>query len=221
LKSCFLFYILKADVETIVNRRKVVYDNDMATEPWKYLITNSFGTLGYLSIIIQWTWGLITFGQPLLSADQPLLLPQAPIPQASHATDFGIFSPFVTLLALFITILVVVLTVVNLLRLPKAVGRAGAKTTHVVATQIVKKVQRHHPVPAKKSIKLAFWVVWLLKFIAVFIPLTLVFITPSIDGLSTQLITAIGVICAAFSVFYFACQFLLSLVLKLDNKKVW
>lgn len=193
----------------------------MAKTSWRYAVVNTLGTLGYLSIIIQWTWCVITLGQPLLSSDRPLFLPQAPVPPVSHIIDFGIFTPFVSVIALFIVLLIIFLTVITLIRLPRTVGKTGSDVTHVVASQIIKRTHHRHPLPIKKRKRLSFWIIWVLKFIAVYIPFALVFITPSIDGLTTQLITTVGFACAVLSTFYFVLQLSLTHILRLDKKKIW
>lgn len=187
----------------------------------KYALANTLGTLGYLSIILQWTWCLITLGNPILTAKNPLFIPQAPIPDAQPAIDFGIFAPFIPFIALIIVAVLLFLTVFTLVRIPKTVGEKGAQATHVIAERIVKQTAKHRPLPAKKRKRLAAWIVWLLKALAVYIPLALVFITPGVEELTTQLITAIGFMGAAFSTGYFLLQLLLSLTLKLDPKKIW
>ncbi|MBC7764173.1 hypothetical protein H7Y29_00495 [Microbacteriaceae bacterium] len=193
----------------------------MTSTSWRYAVVNTLGTLGYLSIIVQWTWCVITLGQPLLSADKHLYLPQAPVPPVSHVIDFGILAPFVPVLALLVTVIIIVLTVVTLVRLPKAVGKTGSNMTHAAASQIIKKTHRHHSLPIKKRNKLSFWIIWLLKSIAVYVPFALVFITPAVDGLTTRLVTTVSFACAVLSTFYFVLQLSLSFILKLDKKKIW
>ena len=207
--------------QLIAKHNHLVYDGTMTSTPWRYIIVNSFGALGYISVIIQWTWSFITLGQPLITADRPLFLPQAPIPPVSHAIDFGVFTPFVSLIALFVTVLIIIFTIITIFRLPKTIGEKGSDITHVVATKIVKTTHRRHPLPVKKTIRLSFWIVCLLKVAAICTPFLLIFITPAIQGLTTQLIFAVGVICALFSLFYFVLQLVLALILRLDKKKVW
>jgi hypothetical protein len=195
----------------------------MISSPWRYLIVNSLGTLGYLSIVIQWTWCLITLGHPLLSADIFATPPPSPSPSSIHSPmiDPGLFAPFVPLFAVLVTILVITLTVITLIRLPRTVGKKGAELTHVIATQIVKKAEHRHRMTPKKRVQVSVWITWILKIVAIYVPFALVFATPAVEDLSSQLITLIGFTCAAFSTLYFTLQLLLSFILKLDTKKVW
>jgi hypothetical protein len=193
----------------------------MKNPSWRYAITNTFGTLGYISLIIQWAWCLITFGHPLFSLNTAFFLPQAPIPKTTQVIDFGIFTPFISLFALFITILIIILTIITLFFLPRKIGKTGSTVTHVVASQIIKKTHHHQPLPAEKRIRLSFWIIIILKVVAIYAPFALVFITPPVEGLTPRLVTTVGFICAVFSIFYFSLQLLLSFVLRLDKKKIW
>ncbi len=205
----------------IGNDSVVVYDNDMTHAPWRSIVVNSFGSLGYMSIIIQWTWCFITLGYPLFSSDHAFLLPQAPIPETRTPVDFGEFTPFIGLLAIFIAVLVTILSVVIVIRLPKTIGEKGAMATHVVARQVVKQTHRQRPIAKQERDRLSYSIVWALKGFAIAIPVALLFSTPAIEGLTTQLITTLGIVCGAFSLFYFSTQLLLAVMLKVNKNKVW
>ncbi len=193
----------------------------MTHASWRSVVVNSLGSLGYMSIIIQWTWCFITLGYPLFSTDHAFLLPQAPIPETRTPVDFGEFTPFIGLVTIFIAILVTIISVVILVRLPKVIGEKGALATHVVARQVVKQTHRQRPIAKKERDRLSYSITWALKGIAIAIPVALVFLTPAIEGLTTQLITTIGIISGAFSLFYFSAQLLFAFMLKVNKNKVW
>lgn len=188
---------------------------------WRYTLTNAFGTLGYLSGILQWVWTAIILCYPIVSTNPSPLFP-APVHHASPSTpSFGAFTPVVFIAALLTTLLVLALTVITLIKLPKTIGTSGAKTTHTVAKAIIPTVTHHKKIPKKQYLTLSYRIVLGLKYIMTVLPFVLLALAPATGGLSTRIIMTIGVFTTAFTLFYFSIQAILVEVLRVDKKKVW
>ena len=99
----------------------------------RLLLVNTFGTLGYLSLLLQWAWTAIILLYPLLQsgAIQRMLTPKQPAkPIEAHPEYYSDAAPFIAAISVIITIAVIVISVVTILGLPKKIGKTGAKIRH-------------------------------------------------------------------------------------------
>ena len=71
------------------------------------IVVNIFGTLGYLSVFLQWTWTAIILLYPLFQSEavQKIFLPerQAPRPVVSHSGCYSDAAPFIAIVSIAIT----------------------------------------------------------------------------------------------------------------------
>ena len=193
----------------------------MKTNPWRLRLTNTIGTLGYISVLLQWAWAAIILCYPLITADHTILFPtntpQAPATQM----EFGAMSPMLLIVAAIFTLLVLALSVIALIQLPKNIGKAGTKTTHAVAKVVLPTVTHHKELSKKRYFTLSYRIVFGIKYLMTVLPFVLLIFAPSIIGLSAKIITTVGALVLTFSLVYFSVQLLLAEVLRVDKKKVW
>jgi hypothetical protein len=193
----------------------------MTNTAWRPTFVNIFGTLGYISIILQWAWTLIILCYPLITADHSTFLPQPTLHTSAPAMEFGALSPVVIFMAIAFTLLMLVMTVIIVIRLPKTIGISGAKTTHVVAKVIVPAITHRKAIPKKKYMTISYRIILGLKYVLAALPLGLLVFAPTIDALPDNIITFVGIIAAGFTLAYFTVQAILVQILKVDKKKVW
>lgn len=200
---------------------KLIYYKVMKTSAWRLPVVNILGTLGYISGVLQWAWTLIVLCYPLITADRSSFLPEPAPHIPTPTTEFGILSPVVIFIAIAFTLLVLLMTVIVIVRLPKTIGISGAKTTQTVAKVIVPTITHQKHIPKKRYITLTYRIVVGLKYFLTLLPLGLLLFAPAISNLPVNVITAVGLIAAGFTLAYFSTQTILVQLLKVDKKKVW
>lgn len=181
-------------------------------------IANVFGTLGYISIIFQWLWTLLIVCYPLIISDHSVLMPNGQ-PQPTTTPDD--ISPVALVFAITSTVVVMIITVVMLVRLPKQIGQRGAKITHHAAEVIMPVITQKKVVTKKKRAKLSYRIIISLKAAAIILPLFGLLFTPSTVPLESAVIWALGIFCASWSIAYIGIQQVIGLITKTPRHKLW
>lgn len=179
---------------------------------------NLFGTLGYIAIIFQWLWALLIICYPFIISDHSFFTPNG---QPQPATTPSALSPIAVVVAIIATVAVMCITVVVLVRLPKQIGRQGAKITHHAAEIVMPVITKHRVVPKKKRVTLSYRVILLFKALAIGLPLFCLSFAPSGTPLEPAVMWALGIFCASWSVAYVGLQQLIALAAKLPRDKLW
>lgn len=197
------------------------YHKNMSAPIKSLIVANTFGTLGYLSTILQWLWAFIVVGYPLLSHNHlSALLPEPSAHSHSTSIDLGALSPIATITAIVFTFLVVGFTIVALIRMPMAIGKRGSKTTHKAATVLVPIVS-HQKLTKKQKRTLTIRLTWWIKLCLIVAPLFALLFASTETGLNQAIIYTIGGFCAIVSLVYFAIQRALQSIFRLDATTMW
>ncbi len=184
------------------------------------VVANIFGTLGYLSIIMQWLWLVVIVAHPLLSSDFSFFLPDksaqpVAVPVASSP------SPIVIGLVLFLTILIFAMTFYVIWKLPKKIGSQGAVATKRAATALIPVITHHKKISKKRRMRLSYQVVLGIKLFLIIVPiLGLIFAQP-INGLDARAIWTVGIFCGLFSLIYIGVQQLIAALLSVKTDDIW
>lgn len=182
---------------------------------------NVFGTLGYLSVLLQWTWTLLLLCYPLITADHSFFLPDTPT-EPFHPTNTAVTSsPITAVIAIAVTAFILVATVIVIARLPKQIGKRGAQITHQTADSLIPIVTKHKPLPQKKRRALSYRIILIAKATAILLPIVGLIWTESPYPLTDAIVWTIGIYCAAWSVAYFAVQQAIGLLGKIDTRQLW
>lgn len=182
---------------------------------------NVFGTLGYLSVLLQWTWTLLLLCYPLITADHSFFLPDTPT-EPFHPTNTAVTSsPITAVIAIAVTAFILVATVIVIARLPKQIGKRGAQITHQTADSLIPIVTKHKPLPQKKRRALSYRIILIAKATAILLPIVGLIWTESPYPLTDAIVWTIGIYCAAWSVAYFAVQQVIGLLGKIDTRQLW
>jgi len=186
------------------------------------VVANTFGALGYMSVLFQWTWSLLLVGYPFLVAHPEIL--QAPQQQTEITPPLEIspaFTPFATLLVSIVTIIVLVVAIVTLMRLPKTIGRTGARITQRTATTIIPVLTHHKKLSPSEKKRLSFRVILALKLAVTIAPLVLLLFAQPLQGITSPIMWFLGTFAALSSAFYFGLQLLTAYLGKIDRSKLW
>ncbi len=184
-------------------------------------LANTFGTLGYVSLIMQWLWTCVIVGYPLFTQDKlSFFLPKPATATPPPVIEYGGFTPFITGIAIVFTLLVLAATIYALIRLPVTVGKKGSKLTHKTATVIAPTIAPKK-LTKKQRTALIERITWWVKLVLILVPLIALLFASSETGLSNGVILVIGGFCAVWSGFCFLLQYLLGKALRLPEARLW
>ena len=190
------------------------------------IVVNIFGTLGYLSVFLQWTWTAIILLYPLFQSEavQKIFLPerQAPRPVVSHSGCYSDAAPFIAIVSIAITAAIIVMSIITLIGLPKKIGKTGAKITHSAADVIAANTRPPKQQPAKKwKLNLSYKLIICIKLILTVLPVILLLFAPTIPKLPHQVMTIVGNFCLVVSAVYWLIQYALAKILRVPHKEIW
>lgn len=187
----------------------------------RVVLANTFGTLGYLSVVFQWMWALLLFSSPLLAGSNATILqPQQPV-VTQPANISPEMTPLLGAIAGIVTIFILVLTIITIIRLPKSFGKKAAITSKTTARAILPIVTHHKKVTKKQRVVLSYKIILCLKSAAIVFPLISLCFLPAIADLDPAIIWTIGLFAAAASLTYFATQSLVAHIGKIPLKQLW
>lgn len=184
-------------------------------------LTNTFGALGYASILTQWLWALVTVGYPLITSDKwRLLIPKPTEPSPQQPIELGVLSPVVTGIAIVFTLAVLALTIYVLTKLPTTIGKTGHRVTQSTATVIAPAVN-HKKLSKKQRATLTFTLTWWVKLVLIIVPFAALRLASPQTGLEPLVVLTIGGFCAAMSMLWIGIQYLCYKILRLLPEQVW
>ena len=169
-------------------------------------VANTFGTLGYLSLVIQWAWTGLILAYPIIM-------------KANHGDLWWLSA--VSFLAIVIAIVIVVVSVVAVIRLPKNVGKTGAKLTQTAADAIIPVVAHAKDVPKAKRKRLSFKIIVALKCICTVLALALLLFARPIGQVTFPVIWATGMFCFVCTMVYWLIQYIAAQVGRVPQHKLW
>ena len=191
----------------------------MRIQSKRQLLVNTFGTFGYISLILQWLWVSVLFLPQLFENEKvkDFFMPPTNITQVPsielHAPPL-----LATVLAITITIAVLIITMVILTRLPIAVSKTGKKTVLSTAEKILPVITHHQKLPAKKKRQLTVQIIRIVKFVFTLLPfllLVLVVFVPT--SLPDEIVMFVGGFLALTTLVWFSLQYGLAKILRIEE----
>ena len=184
-------------------------------------IANTFGALGYMSLIVQSLWACLVVGYPLFSQQNMAMF----LPQPSEHTMRPLaidsqFSPIVTVFVALFTVAVLVATIIALIRLPASIGNKGKKVTHRTAELLVPTIA-HGKTTKKQKKRLIERLTWWVKASLIMLPLFALIWASTDTGLEYRVILAVGTLCAAWSGLCFGSQYIAGRIFRLPSDVIW
>lgn len=185
------------------------------------LVVNTFGTLGYISVIFQWVWSLLLLAYPLITASPDLFLQQHTPKNTTPLEIAPAFSPLLTVIAIATTVLILIATTIVVARLPKTVGQGASRLTKTTAKSILPAVARHKKISKKERQRLSYRIILVLKAILVGVPLVVLLFARPIEQLDSSVMWAIALFAAACSLAYFCTQQIVAYFGKIPRADIW
>lgn len=188
-------------------------------------IANLFGAAGYFMVSIQWLWLTATLILPLLSNDtiKNFVLPSPSQNQTTPpAVDISL-PPFVEMAIVVLSIIFAVVVVIYAIYMvPRTISRTGHSTVTKAASFAVKQTTQQQKIKPRQRQLLTTRYIWLLKLIAILIPLALLVVPTSSEvGLTHDLVIISAVFLAAVSTVCFTLQISIAYITKLPYKNLW
>ena len=109
----------------------------------KLVAANALGSLGYLSLLIEWAWVALVFVYPLAENGQLSWIlgntpPELPPPPAPI-----VITPFTIAIIAITVAICLVTTIYALVKFPISVGRTGARLTHESVRAVIPQITGH------------------------------------------------------------------------------
>ena len=182
----------------------------MKSRTFRRISTYLFLTMAYGSCLLQWLWVTIV-ALPLLLENGTLDVLMSD-PQSGPAPSLPVteHSPILWVAAGIVTILVLIMTVVVLIRLPRAIVRSGEFIVHQTTEAVVPIVTHHQPVPKKKQLIVSQRIRMAIQTLLVLIPVVISIFLPADGQLTGQIIVLVSLWLAGFSAVGFVVSWLLS-----------
>lgn len=184
-------------------------------------VANLFGTLGYLSVLLQWSWAGLLLIYPLLVAQPEFLFPKPSPVQPEVMDPMPALTPLMVIIAAAVTIVILIITAITLVQLPKRIGKRGAALTHSAARSALPVLTHHKKITKKERQRLSYRLILLLKLGTVIIPIVAIIFIAPIDHITPIVIWTIMLFCAAWSLTYFAIQQVIAKLARLDTDMLW
>ena len=190
-------------------------------------VANIFGTLGYISLIIQWVWTGIILVYPLILSGTAeswwnCLQPKATKPPTTVApTDFGSATSFINVFAIILTAVILAISIILIFRLPKKIGETGAHLTQSAANAVIPIIYRAEEMPKAKRKRLSFKIIVTTKCLLTLLALALLLFAQPISQLSFSVIWALGSFCFVCTMIYWLIQYLIARFYRVNQSKIW
>jgi len=155
-----------------------------------------FELISYVFTVFGWLWlGMLL--APLLEGTQALelLLPNG-ITEVQPVTPHESTSPFLLIVAAFVTASILILCVVLLWRLPKNILKAGSTVTQTVSEAIVPIAVHKKPLSKKKRLLLTRRTIFLVRLLFIVLPFIGLALCPPIKDVSREVVWFAGAIMA-------------------------
>lgn len=187
----------------------------------KLLAVNILGSLGYLSMLIEWAWVALVFVYPLAEKGKlSWLMPNTPAIPTPPPAPIAM-TPFIVVLMGIIVALCLAATIYALIKLPGSIGRAGARATHISAEAVIPRLTGHKKLTRSRLGRLSFRLIVAIKAILITLPFALTLFLPEVSALPQNVIWIILVFLAFWPMLYFGLQTFFTSLLKLDPTLVW
>lgn len=183
---------------------------------------NTFGALGYISVFFQWTWTLLLAAYPILMKNPDFLLPQPDKRIVVQPIEVDAsFAPILSIIAIVATVLILAISIVVIIRMPKTIGKKASALTHATVKKVVPVLTQHKKISQKTKLKLSKRLITVIKLSIILFPLLiLIFVAPT-DQLSITAMWTVAIFSAVCSMLYFSIQALIAYFGKISYKQLW
>lgn len=182
----------------------------------------ALGTLGYASLLMQWMWMAVVSGYALLmDKNHSWTKIQSAPAQPQPEMQFSLPSPLAVIIAAIITLVIIIATIYVLAKLPRAIGKTGARVTRTTSDALTPLVTNHKPVTPKQRRVISYRLGIAIKMGLVVVPLAVSLLPYPAVPLEYRAVAAMAIIMASFSAGYFALQYLTAHLKQVDRQTIW
>ncbi len=183
----------------------------MSSRTARVLLSNTLLGVSYLAVILNWLWLALIALPRLIETGKFDLLTKVPEPTPEVVQPDAISSsPLMWVVVGIATLGILVMTVVVLIRMPRAIVRTGQKLVNETAEAVIPAVTHHKPLPAKKKLVLSRRIVLLVQLFISIVPLVVCLFLPAYHELTRQIILTIAAWLSAIGVVGFVLSWLIS-----------
>ncbi|HCR55428.1 TPA: hypothetical protein DIV49_00490 [Candidatus Saccharibacteria bacterium] len=166
----------------------------------------------YLTCALQWFWlGILVLGVfaqngmlDTLNQHEPVV---APVPTHEPA------SPVALAIGGIVTVAMIIITVVVLIRLPKAIAKTSQVVTERATETILPVVSHHKKLPKKKKLQLSAKLTFYIRLALIALPFLLLLALPQNESIKPQLVIFVGGLLAITTLTLLAVESVIALAL--------
>lgn len=188
----------------------------------RLFVVNFFGTLFYLSCLLQWMWATLPYMPGIVRLAEMLQGPKdapAPIQEVAASEPPSLL---LLIIAVVATTIIIGLTLYVLIKFPVTVAKSAQKMTQNASARIVPIVTHHARLPEKKRRRLTARIVVYLKLIICVLPVILCACTYFFETeLGYGITMAIAAVLGLGSFLLLTAQLLIARWLKVKSSAIW
>lgn len=194
-----------------------------APKPAFLWVTSLFGTLGYGSLLLQWSWWALLFLPGILENQyvKDFLLPEPNAAKQEVVRADPSFSLAYTVIGMVVLVVILAITAYVLAKIPSQIAKGGNKVITSATSATLPVLSHNKKVSPKQRKKLTLRLSKLFKLLLIVMPLallsTLAFMPTTLPN---EIIWLVGGLLAAGSVVWFGLQYLAAKLLGIDELKL-
>jgi hypothetical protein len=175
------------------------------------LTANTLLGVAYFALVLDWLWLALVALPRLIETGKLdfLTTPPTPQPEIVHP-DVVASSPLMWLVVGIATLGILIMTVVVLIRIPRAVVQTGQKVITETAEAVLPVFTHHKQIPAKKKRLLSRRLMLVIQMLLSTLPLVVCLFLPAYHELTREIIITIALWLSAISAIGFMISWLVS-----------
>ena len=183
----------------------------MSSRTFRTLLANTLLAVAYFALVLEWLWLAIVALPRLIETGKFDFLTAPPTPQAQVVPNDAVASsPLMWLVVGIATLGILIMTVVVLIRLPRAVVQTGQKVVTETAEAVIPVLTHHKPLPEKKKRLLSRRLMLIIQLVLSLLPLVVCLFLPPYHELTREIIITIALWLSAISAIGFMISWLVS-----------
>lgn len=164
-----------------------------------------FRSAGYVIGSFGWLWLILVLLPGLIqSGALESLVSPAPPPVSQPTAQAEPLSPIVLIAVGIMTLLILIVTIVVLIKVPRTIAQNSDKVVTRAAEQVVPLITHHTPVPQRERKKLTRRIIITLQALFSILPIALSLALPEQDALPQDVIRALSIVVGLTALFLFS-----------------
>lgn len=157
----------------------------------------------YTACLLQWLWVLMVGLPNLVESGAIDFITTAPEPAQTVTSQPVEMSPFVWGLVGIVTLLILIVTAIVLVKIPRTIVHTGERIVQQTTEAIIPAITHHKQLPPKKRLQLSARVILAVQLTLVLLPLIVSYFLPPYAQITSEIITTMAAWLAAISLLGF------------------